>query len=90
VTDDDASQLVGGCIRLTGFLRKCWLARCRLYNNPTERWQIRQTPPRLWLDRTKDPCAIYVWPDELDNISADESSTGLRDSGVYCMPVHIW
>jgi hypothetical protein len=87
--DDDTGQIVGGYIRLTAFLRKCRIAKCRLYTNPTESWQIRQSPPRLWLDH-KDPCRIYVWPDELDNIHLDESPDSLQLGEVYCMPVHIW
>ena len=89
VTDDDTGQLVGGYIRMRAFLRKCWIARCRLYDNPINSWQIQQSPARLWLD-IKNSCTIYVWPDELDNIATGDLVSWNKNSQVYCMPVHVW
>ncbi|KAH6681343.1 heterokaryon incompatibility protein-domain-containing protein [Halenospora varia] len=89
ITTDDTSQLAGGCIKASAYLRKCVVGRRKLYNSPIERWQIRIKPPRLWLDG-KDPCQIYVWPDELDNIYTDEMPEFRRYGQAYCMPVHVW
>lgn len=87
VTDDDTGQLVGGCIRLESCLRKCWIARQQLNNSPLDWRRNGRAVARLWLNRQKS-CAIYIWPDELDNIFLDNEERE-RDE-VYCMPVHIW
>ncbi|KAH8649459.1 heterokaryon incompatibility protein-domain-containing protein [Tricladium varicosporioides] len=88
-TADDTGQLAGGCIKATAHLRKCVIGVLKLYNTPTERWQIRMKSPRLWLEGD-DPSQIYVWPDELDNIYSSENPAFRHHGQAYCMPVHVW
>lgn len=85
VAEDDTGQLVGGYLRLEGFLRAAEWAFYKPQSD-SEPWTMKDLAARLSFEGWDKPRDITVWEDEWDRINLVE----FGKDAVFCLPIHLW